>query len=419
MRISLYPLMIGLMIGLPIASGPLFSATAHAQEVPQGPKNVPDFRPAFPEQTRAPAAKTGIAMVLRPVAEGLEHPWGMALLPDGAMLVTELPGRLRVVEADGRLRSKPVAGLPEVSAKEQGGLLDVAVGPTFAQDRMVYWSYAKPVGDGLTATAVARGVLSEDLTAMTNAADIFVQQPASPTPRHYGSRLVFAAEDTLFVTTGERSSARERGRAQDLSAGYGKVLRIRTDGSVPPDNPYVGRAGALGAVWSYGHRNVQGAALDPVSGSLWVSEHGPRGGDEVNRVAPGRNYGWPVISYGEEYSGKPVGEGVTSAAGMEQPVYYWDPIIAPAGMLFYQGALFPDWRGDLLIASLRPGGVMRLDLGDSAAGAQPRLVAEERLLPDVGRIRDIEEAPDGALLILTDSSQGALLRLEPANAQRF
>lgn len=387
---------------------------AGAQEVPQGPKNVPDFRPAFQEQTRAPEARSDVVLAVTPVAEGLEHPWGMAVLPDGAMLVTERPGRLRVIGAGGALRPEPVAGLPAVFAGGQGGLLDVAVGPSFDADRRIYWSYAKPVEGGLSATAVARGVLSADMRSVGEVVDIFVQAPASPTPRHYGSRLVFAGPDRLFVTTGERSSARERGLAQDLSAGYGKVLRIRTDGSAPPDNPFVGDAGVLEAVWSYGHRNIQGAALDPVSGILWVSEHGPKGGDELNRVQAGLNYGWPLISYGAEYSGKPVGDGATVAAGMEQPVYYWDPVIAPSGMLFYQGDRFPGWKGDLLVASLSPGGLMRLDLGDSVAGAEPRVLAEERLLPDRGPIRDVEEAPDGALLVLTDAAEGAVLRVVPA-----
>ncbi len=390
-----------------------------AQEVPQGPKNVPGFAPAFDGQTRAPQATTDVALDISPIAEGLEHPWGIALLPDGTMLVTERPGRLRLIGADGTLARAPVRGLPPVREAGQGGLLDVTVSPTFAEDRLVFWTYAKPMEGSLSATAVGRGRLSDDMTTLTDVADIFVQTPPSATPRHYGARLVFDGPDTLFVTTGERSSPDTRGLAQDLGAAYGKVLRIRTDGSIPPDNPFVGRDGALGAIWSYGHRNIQGAALDPRTGTLWISEHGPRGGDELNRVTAGANYGWPVITYGEEYNATPIGAGLTAAEGMEQPVYYWDPVIAPSGMLFYDGALFPEWQGNLLIASLAPGGVMRLDLGDSAGGAAPRVVAEERLLPDAGRIRDVEMAPDGALLVLTDARDGAVLRVTPAGPRRF
>lgn len=403
------PLMIGAVLCLADAGW--------AQEVRQGPRNVPEFAPAFGNQTRAPEAVSGITPAVETVAAGLAHPWGMALLPDGAMLVTERPGRLRVVEVDGTLRAEAVAGLPEVFAEGQGGLLDVAVGPDFAGDRMVYWTYARPMGEGLSATAVARGRLSEDLAALTEVTDLFVQDPPSPTPRHYGSRIVLDGAGGMFVTTGEHSSARERGRAQDLGVAYGKVLRLQIDGTVPPDNPFVGEEGALGAVWSYGHRNIQGAALEPGSGALWISEHGPKGGDEVNRVRAGANYGWPVITYGEEYSGQPIGAGRTAVEGMEQPVYYWDPVIAPSGMLFYQGGMFPEWQGDLLVAALSPGGLVRLDFGDSAGGDAPRVVGEERLLTDRGRVRDVAEAADGSLLVLIDAVDGAVLRLTTEGAQ--
>jgi glucose/arabinose dehydrogenase len=386
--------------------------SAQGDPVAQGPKNVPEFEPAFPEQTRAPEADSGVTLAVETVADGLEHPWGMALLPDGAILVTERPGRMRVIGRDGAV-SDPIAGIPEVHAEGQGGLLDVEIGPDFAEDRLIYWTYAKPTGGGLSATAAARGRLSQDLSEVTEVADIFVQQPPSPNAMHYGSRVVPDGDRALYVTTGEHFSLEDRVKAQDVGTGYGKVIRIRPNGSAPPDNPFVGEPGALESVWSYGHRNIQGAAIDPATGQLWTVEHGPKGGDELNMPQAGLDYGWPVISYGENYDGTPVGEGVARAVDMEEPVYYWDPVIAPGGMTFYQGDLFEGWQGDVLIASLNPGAVVRLELARDSEAGEPRVVGEERLLTDHGRIRDIAEAPDGALLVLTDASDGALLRLTP------
>ncbi|HRO11675.1 PQQ-dependent sugar dehydrogenase [Amaricoccus sp.] len=384
----------------------LLAGVACAQSdspVDQGPPNVPAFRPAFPEQTRAPALDSGIELTVETIAAPLEHPWGIALLPDGGYLVTERPGRLRVVAADGTI-SAPVAGLPEVRAEGQGGLLDIALSPGFAQDRTVYWSYAKPLGGGASATAAARGRLAEDGASLTGVEDIFVQDPPSPTAVHYGSRIVPDGAGHLLVTTGEHFTERERRLAQDLATTYGKIVRIDADGTPPDDNPFAGLTGALPTIWSYGHRNVQAAALD-AAGQLWTIEHGPQGGDELNRIEPGRNYGWPIISYGQNYDGSPVGEGVTARDGMEQPRYYWDPVIAPSGMVFYDGAMFPEWQGDLLVGSLSPGALVRLRLdGD-------KVVGEERLLTDAGRIRDVAVAPDGAVLVLTDADDGALLRL--------
>ena len=376
------------------------------EPVAQGPKNVPGFEPAFPEQTRAPALAPDVELEVSTVAEGLEHPWGIALLPDGGYLVTERPGRMRVIGPDGAV-SDPVAGLPEVFARGQGGLLDVAVGPDFARDGMVYWSYSKPMGGGTSATAAARGRLAEDGSALSDVEDIFVQEPPSPTARHYGSRIVFDGEGHAYITTGEHSSAEERGYAQDLGTTYGKVIRVGLDGSIPDDNPFAGRSDAIASIWTWGHRNIQGAAIRPSTGELWAIEHGPRGGDELNRIVPGANYGWPVIGYGEDYSGSPVGEGITAREGMEQPRYYWDPVVAPSGMAFYDGDLLPDWQGDLLVAALDPGALVRLRLeGDTVTG-------EQHLLTDAGRIRDIEIAPDGAILVLTDEDDGAVLRLAP------
>ncbi|HEX2242364.1 MAG TPA: PQQ-dependent sugar dehydrogenase, partial [Gammaproteobacteria bacterium] len=281
-------------------------------------------------------------------ARGLEHPWGLAFLPDGRMLVTERPGRLRVVTQDGQV-SPPLQGVPNVFAEGQGGLLDVTLSPSFAQDRLVYLSYSEPGQTG-AGTAVARGRLTE--RALEDVEVIWRQVPKVSGPNHWGSRLVFAHDGTLFITTGDRYDYRDR--AQDLSTTLGKIVRINPDGSVPHDNPFVGREDARPEIWSYGHRNVQAAALDPETGQLWTVEHGAMGGDELNHPQPGRNYGWPVISYGVDYTGFKIGIG-TAKAGMEQPVYYWDPVIAPSGALFYTGNAYPEWRGGLFIGSLTPG----------------------------------------------------------------
>ena len=355
------------------------------------------------EAPRSPTPKpVKLAAKVTDVAVGLEHPWGVELLPDGRFLVTERPGRLRVVNRDGRL-SAPLTGVPEVYARGQGGLLDVALSPGFAQDRVVYLSFAER-GSGGAGTAVARGRLGE--RGLEDTQVIWRQQPkVDGSYNHWGSRLVFRPDGTLFVTLGDRFVHSER--AQDLSTTIGKIVRINPDGSVPRDNPFVGRSGALPEIWSYGHRNVQAAVLD-ARGELWTVEHGARGGDELNNPQPGKNYGWPVITYGVDYSGARIGIG-TSHPGMEQPVYYWDPVIAPSGATFYSGTAFPDWRGDLLVGSLRPGALVRLRI------ANGRVTVEERYLDELGeRIRDVREGPDGAIYLLTDSSRGRLIRVEPA-----
>jgi glucose/arabinose dehydrogenase len=336
------------------------------------------------------------------VVRGLSHPWGLAFLPDGRMLVTERPGRLRIVERDGRL-SEPLAGVPRVFAQDQGGLLDVALDPRFADNRLVYLSYAEPGDGGTNGTAVARGTLSD--RGLDDVRAIYRQVPKVASSKHFGSRLVFARDGTLFVTQGERFSQADQ--AQDLSSLIGKIVRINADGSVPRDNPFVGRAGARPEIWSLGHRNVQGATLHPQTGQLWTAEHGARGGDELNHPEAGKNYGWPVISYGVHYSFRKIGEG-THKAGMEQPLYYWDPVIAPSGMTFYTGDRFSGWKGSVLIGSLRPGGLVRLTLdGD-------KVTREERYLGDLDeRIRDVRQGPDGLLYLLTDANDGRILRVSP------
>jgi glucose/arabinose dehydrogenase len=341
------------------------------------------------------------------LAAGLEHPWGLAILPDGRMLVTEKPGRLRLVSADGTV-SEPLAGVPEVDARGQGGLLDVALDPEFDANRTVYLSYAEPGAEG-NSTAVARAVLSDDGASLANLQVIFSQKPKLPSKAHFGSRLVFDQKGHLFVTLGERSEARFREQAQDLGSHLGKIVRIRPDGSVPEDNPFVGQSGALPEIWSYGHRNIQAAAIHPETGALWEIEHGPRGGDEINIAEPGANYGWPVVSHGVNYEGTPVGSGRQRQAGMVDPLYTWTPVIAPSGMIFYSGSAFPDWRGDLFVGGLRSTALVRLELDGN------RVANEERLLEDLGkRIRDVVEGPDGVLYLLTDEENGEVLRISPA-----
>ena len=343
------------------------------------------------------------------VASGLENPWGLAFLPDGRMLVTERAGRLRIVSRNGTV-SSPVIGVPPVLASGQGGLLDVALAPDFDATRLVYLSYAEP-REGASGTSVARGRLVEDAgnARLENVEVIFRQQPAVSGSGHYGSRLVFGRDGTLFVTLGERQT--QRARAQDLSTHLGKVVRILPDGGVPDDNPFARMPGARPEIWSYGHRNPQGAALDPATGRLWTVEHGPRGGDELNHPEAGKNYGWPVISYGREYGGGSIGEG-TARPGMEQPVKYWDPSVSPSGLAFYTGTLLPGWKGSLFTGALSGARLIRLRLDP----AGERVVEEEPLLTELReRIRDVRQGPDGALWLLTDSPNGRVLRVAPAD----
>ena len=378
------------------------------------PPNAPNQTPAFAGQTRAPERKSGVAYEVVTVAEGLVNPWSLAFLPDGRMLVTERAGRLRVVTADGKL-SEPVTGLPPVDARGQGGLLDVVLDPAFATNGLIYWSYAEPQADGTNNTAAARGKFVDDAAAprVENVQVIFHQAPSMMSRQHYGSRLVFGRDGTLFITMGERSITPGRMQAQNLDGLLGKIARVNPDGSIPKDNPFVGKDGVRPEIWSYGHRNIQSAALHPVTGELWEVEHGTRGGDEVNIARKGKDYGWPTIAYGIEYNGQPITGNITAKEGMEQPVYYWDPVIAPSGMLFYTGSAFPAWRGSLFVGGMTqtdPTNLDRLVLeGD-------KVVGEERLLREVQpreRIRDVRQGPDGNIYLLTDNAKGRVLRVQP------
>ena len=337
------------------------------------------------------------------VVEGLEHPWGLAFLPDGRMLVTERPGRLRIVDG-GRLVTEPIAGVPEVWADGQGGLLDVALHPGFVDNGLVYLSYASPSADGDdAATAVARGRLVD--ARLEDVEEIYVALPRDDGGRHFGSRLLFADGD-LFVTAGERG---EPDRAQDLGDPAGSVIRLHDDGSVPEDNPFVGRKGARPELYSIGHRNPQGMALEAATGRIYAIEHGPKGGDELNLIEAGVNYGWPVITYGKSYMGFKIGEG-TRKEGMAQPVHYWVPSISPSGLMIYDADPFPAWRGSFFAGALSGELLVRLEI------AGGRAVVEERMLEDLEeRIRDVRQGPDGLIYLLTDHPDGMLLRLEPAD----
>lgn len=338
------------------------------------------------------------------ITDRLSQPWGMDFLPDGRLIVTEKEGRLRIVTLDGKI-SRPISGLPRISGGGQGGLLDVALHPRFDTNRLVYLSYAEP-GAGGRSTALARGTLRPDGTVLDNVKVLFSQKPKVGGGRHFGSRVVFAPDGNLFLTTGDRG---DRHQAQDLGGHIGKVIRLTDDGAVPADNPFAGKQGTRAEIWSYGHRNIQGAAIHPVTGKLWTIEHGPRGGDEINIPAAGANHGWPIVTHGVEYSGGTIGDGLKTKKGMVDPIVTWTPVIAPGGMAFYTGTQFPAWNGNLLIGGLRAGAIVRLELDGE------RVVHEERLLRDIdARIRDVAVGPNGAVYALTDEGNGRILRLMPA-----
>jgi glucose/arabinose dehydrogenase len=375
------------------------------------PPNGVGQKPAIAGQTRAPERKANVAYDVVTVAQGLQNPWGMTFLPDGRMLVTEKPGRLRVVASNGSL-SAPVAGLPAVDARGQGGLLDVSLHPAFASNQLIYWSYAEPGENEMNNTAVARGRFVDGAAPrVENVQVIYHQAPSLASRLHFGSRLVWSRDGTLFVTQGERSITEGRMQAQRMDSLLGKIARLNADGSIPKDNPFVGKAGVRPEIWSYGHRNVQAAALHPTTGELWEVEHGARGGDEINIARRSRDYGWPTITYGIEYNGSPITGGIQQQAGMEQPIYYWDPVIGPSGMAFYTADLFPAWRGSLFVGGHATNDLVRLTLEGE------KVVGEERLLTDLQpkpeRVRDVRQGPDGALYVLTDAANGRVLKLVP------
>jgi glucose/arabinose dehydrogenase len=371
-----------------------------------GCRGKTEFPPAFSDQTRAPAIQTKTALQVTELASGFRNPWAIAFLPDQRMLVTEKPtGSLYIVTPQGA-KSPAVAGLPPVDGRGQGGLLDVEVGPDYAQSGLIYWTYYEPRqgGNGL---AVARAKLVEGARPRVEGVQvIFRMMPTLASTQHAGGRLVFTPDGKLFVTLGERSVLEGRVQARDVRSHFGKVVRINPDGSVPRDNPFVNTEGARPEIWSVGHRNILSAALDGQQ-RLWVVEMGPRGGDELNLPEAGKDYGWPTIGYGVEYSGAPIHQS-PEGPGMEQPVYYWDPVISPSGMTIYTGDLFPEWRDNVFIGGLSSQALVRLMMSND------RVVGEERLLTDLrARIREVVQGPEGALYLLTDDTNGKLLKLTP------
>jgi glucose/arabinose dehydrogenase len=356
------------------------------------------YKPAFAGQTRVAGVKTTTPYEGRVMTTGLKSPWGIAALPDGNFLVTEKGGNLRMVSAAGQV-SGPIIGIPAVNASGQGGLLGITIDPDFGSNRMVYWVFSEKTADG-NLTAVAKGALSADAKRMENVAVIYRATPGYNGTLHYGGRILVDKSGNLIVGTGERSDLQTRPQAQDLKSGLGKIVRITKDGQPAQGNPFAGRSDARPELYSYGHRNVQSLAFHPESGDLWEAEFGPRGGDELNRVEAGKNYGWPTITYGIEYAGGKVGEGITQKEGMEQPVYYWDPVLSPSGMTFYTGNAIPEWKNNLFIAGLNSMHIARLVIKDN------KVVGEERLLADQSeRFRAVIEGKDGALYAVTDGGK--------------
>jgi glucose/arabinose dehydrogenase len=361
-----------------------------------------DYKPAFPGQTRIAGVKTQAAWDSKVITSGLMNPWGIVELPDGRFLITEKAGTMRIVSKEGKVSDK-IGGAPAVNANGQGGLLGLTLDPDFEKNRMVYWVYSEKTKDG-NLTAVAKGKLSKDGTALVNPVVIYRATPAHKSSLHYGGRILFDKKGYLMVSTGERSDIETRPLAQSLQTGLGKIVRITTDGKPAPGNPFANDKNARPEIWTYGHRNVQGLAWHPVTGDLWENEFGPRGGDELNRIEAGKNYGWPAITYGIEYAGPKISEGATQKEGLEQPVYYWDPVISPSGMTFYSGDAMPEWKNNLFIAALNTPHIARLVITNNKVTGEERLLAGEK-----ERFRDIISGSDGALYAVTDS--GKLYRI--------
>ncbi|HZV97401.1 MAG TPA: PQQ-dependent sugar dehydrogenase [Methylophilaceae bacterium] len=379
------------------------SGTQPCKPLENRAREAADYQPAFKGQTRACGVTSQTAFDITIFAKGLQQPWAVEPLPDGQVLVTEKRGQMHVVSADGKI-GPAIAGVPAVDARGQGGLLDVALSPGFESDRTIYWSFTEPRGK-VNGTSVARGVLSADGKRLDEVQVILHTRPSYANNMHFGSRLAYGPDKMLYVTTGERSDQETRPQAQQLSSHFGKVLRIQPNGAPAPGNPFADQTGALPEIWTYGHRNIQASAFD-AQGRLWVIEHGPRGGDEVNLLQPGKNYGWPLITYGIEYSGPKIKGATTQRAGLEQPVYYWDPVIAPSGAQFYSGDAFPKWKGNLFIGALREASLVRLVIEND------RVVGEEHLLVDKGqRIRDVRQGADGLLYVAADN--GEIWKLAP------
>jgi len=364
-----------------------------------------DFQPAFEGQTRVAGVRTTTEYTIEVLTDDLSSPWAVTALPDGRIAITEKGGTLRVAQLDGTLSDK-IEGFPEVDDRRQGGLMDVAPAPDFETSRVLYFTLAERTAQG-SLTAVGKGRLSDDETSIENFEIIFRAIPYYDNSMHFGSRLLFDKNGHIFVSTGERSDRATRPMSQKLDNGYGKVIHITAEGDPVPGNPFIGTEGALPEIYTYGHRNAQGLDIHPVTGELWLNEMGPRGGDELNLIKPGLNYGWPTITYGIEYSGEIVGEGITQMEGLEQPVYYWDPVLSPSGMAFYSSNAIPEWQNNLFLAGMSSRHIARLVIEDN------KVIGEERLLVDEGeRFRDVGEGADGALYAVTDAGQ--LYRIGPA-----
>lgn len=360
------------------------------------------YKPAFAGQTRIKPVKTQAAWEGKEISGDLKRPWGITALPDGRLLITEKEGALRIATPEGKL-SEPITGAPAVDSKGQGGLLGITTDPTFAQNRLLYWAFTLKEGNG-NLTAVAKGKLSADDKRIENAVVIYKAGPAYDGDKHYGGRVVFDRAGNLLVSTGERSDLETRPQAQYLNSGLGKVIRITTDGRPASGNPFIGTAAARPEIYSYGHRNVQSLAIHPVTGDLWESEMGPKGGDEVNLIRQGKNYGWPTITYGLEYSGEKVGKGITQQAGLEQPVYYWDPVVSTSGMTFYSNGPIAEWNNNLFISAMSGQHLVRLVIENNKVAGEERLLADKKQ-----RFRDVTQGKDGALYAVTDG--GKLYRI--------